>query len=103
MYSGIYTDNLATHPLLPLFFADFEVPDGLIDARHLACPMPLLKTKLALKSPDIHKLYVLTTDPHSLQDMDRFCQKQNLHLQHWHSQKNADTIFHFIITKNASN
>lgn len=103
---------------------------AVVDGRGLACPMPLLKTKVALREVNIGEaLYVIATDPNSRADIAAFCQQQaNRHqttasssalrllLQH-QSQANADsddsendslsavtdTFFHFIITKMDSN
>ena len=81
-----------------------------VDGRGLACPMPLLKTKVALRDVNVgESLYMVATDPNSQADIQAFCQ---------HTQKNSavetlvltvnhatasDTIFHFIITKTDSN
>ncbi|TXD96980.1 sulfurtransferase TusA family protein [Psychrobacter frigidicola] len=92
---------------------------SMVDGRGLACPMPLLKTKVALRDVNIgESLYVVATDPNSQADIMAFCQQ---------TQKTAnplllivnqttdglsndgstphtvDTIFHFIITKTDSN
>ncbi len=41
-----------------------------LDARNLSCPMPVLKSKKALKELDIGQvLEILATDPGSLADM----------------------------------
>ena len=51
-------------------------PDEVLDARGLSCPMPLLKTKKALKKMDSGKiLEVLGTDPGSKNDIPGFCAK----------------------------
>ena len=50
--------------------------DEILDARGLTCPMPLLKTKKALKQMDSGKiLQVLGTDPGSKNDIPGFCEK----------------------------
>ena len=50
--------------------------DEVLDARGLSCPMPLLKTKKALKQMDSGKiLEVLGTDPGSKNDIPDFCKK----------------------------
>ncbi len=44
-----------------------------LDARGLNCPLPILKTKKALKEVSIgDTLKVLTTDPGSVKDMEAF-------------------------------
>lgn len=74
-----------------------------VDGRHLSCPMPLLKTKVALRElhQDTDAVYTIATDPHSQNDIQAFCQKSGHRL--WVNAgitNNNDTIFHFIITKN---
>ncbi|MDN5566815.1 MAG: sulfurtransferase TusA family protein [Psychrobacter sp.] len=95
-----------------------------VDGRSLACPMPLLKTKVALRNIAINEaLYIIATDPNSQADIVAFCQ------QNWQNKDSSclqllvnqstvkanqsstdesdtasfDTIFHFIITKTDSN
>ena len=95
-----------------------------VDGRGLACPMPLLKTKVALR--DIKQgesLYVVATDPNSQADITAFCQQSkqanasdalaltltmatsssNALTENHDSMGRADTIYHFIITKTDSN
>ena len=96
----------------------------MVDGRGLACPMPLLKTKVALRSVDAgESLYVVATDPNSQADIMAFCQ-QSLQTDAANSlvlminqastsdskaasdhpsKYSADTIYHFIITKTDSN
>lgn len=79
-----------------------------VDGRGLPCPMPLLKTKVALRSVQPNEaLYTIATDPNSQADIRTFCQ-QSPELKLILAQKSAqdgasDTIFHFIITKTDSN
>lgn len=50
--------------------------DELLDARGLSCPMPMLKTKKALKNMKAGQiLEVLGTDPGSKNDIPDFCKK----------------------------
>ncbi len=45
-----------------------------LDARGLNCPLPILKTKKAIKEvPMGETLKVISTDPGSVKDMDAFC------------------------------
>ena len=94
---------------------------GFVDGRGLACPMPLLKTKVALR--DVAKgeaLYVVATDPNSQADITAFCkqgQQANgtepltVSINEVTDAQPVDgtslqrfaTIYHFIITKNDSN
>ncbi len=48
----------------------------LVDGRGLACPMPLLKTKVALRFVQAcGSLYVVATDANSQADITAFCQQ----------------------------
>ncbi|WP_201533997.1 sulfurtransferase TusA family protein [Psychrobacter immobilis] len=92
-----------------------------VDGRGLACPMPLLKTKVALRDvADGESLYVVATDSNSQADITAFC-RQNQQadtankllltvnnvtsqpLTDDRSSQHFDTIYHFIITKTDSN
>lgn len=93
----------------------------IVDGRGLACPMPLLKTKVALREVNANEaLYVVATDPNSQADITAFCAqtRQNPNAETLlllvnqatdstsisdNSQSSTDTIFHFIITKTDSN
>lgn len=98
MNTNIYFDQLPTHaldddtPLPPLF--------AFVDARSLACPMPLLKTKFALRElrGGSGVIYTISTDPHSATDLTAFCQKNGLAIEYWQSDNNG-VVFHFLITK----
>ena len=49
---------------------------AVVDGRGLACPLPLLKTKVALRSVDVGQaLYVVATDPNSTADIAAFCRQ----------------------------
>ena len=92
---------------------------SVVDGRGLACPMPLLKTKVALREVATgNSLYVVATDPNSQADIVAFCQQTqqanntdalqlilNQTTQPLPNTKaqTPDTIFHFIITKTDSN
>ena len=97
---------------------------NLVDGRGLACPMPLLKTKVALRNVATgESLYVVATDPNSQADIMAFL-KQSLRADALNplllminqataidnksvstnkSKYSVDTIYHFIITKTDSN
>lgn len=48
--------------------------DKTLDARNLACPLPILKAKKAIQEvPQGGTLEVLATDPGSVADFDAFC------------------------------
>ena len=92
-----------------------------VDGRGLACPMPLLKTKVALRDiANNESLYVVATDANSQADITAFCRQSQqtnatTHLSltvnkstnqppdHSLSAQRFDTIYHFIITKTDSN
>lgn len=49
---------------------------SVLDVKGLACPLPILRTKKALKLIPINgTLTVLATDPGSVEDMKLFCQQ----------------------------
>lgn len=91
-----------------------------VDGRGLACPMPLLKTKIALRDVCVgESLYVVATDPNSQADITAFC-RQSAQTQSTDclrllinevtelsgdstSLQRFATIYHFIITKTDSN
>ena len=51
-------------------------PDQTLDAKGLSCPMPILKTKKALKDMGSGQiLEVLSTDPGTKNDLPAFCNK----------------------------
>lgn len=92
-----------------------------VDGQGLACPMPLLKTKVALRDvANGESLYVVATDANSQADITAFCRQSQqtnatTHLSltvnkstnqppaHSLSAQRFDTIYHFIITKTDSN
>ena len=101
---------------------------NMVDGRGLACPMPLLKTKVALRNvAEGESLYVVATDPNSQADIVAFCQQThktqqsgapaltlilnqvtNSQVTNSSADKRLDTakpdtIFHFIITKTDTN
>ena len=48
--------------------------DTTLDARNLVCPLPILKTKKALRGVEIGQtVEVLATDPNTAADMTAFC------------------------------
>ena len=97
---------------------------NMVDGRGIACPMPLLKTKVALRNVLAgESLYVVATDPNSQADIMAFCQQSlqtdaknllsltinqatvsdNKATSDNYSKYSVDTIYHFIITKTDSN
>ena len=85
---------------------------ALVDGRGMACPMPLLKTKVALRSVQpSESVYILATDPNSQTDLAAFCQQAGLEMVlstttnegSADGSEKLDTIFHLIITKTNGN
>lgn len=67
----------------------------LLDARGLACPLPVLKAKKAIrKVPADGLLKVLSTDPGSVKDFQAFCDVTGHRLE---SSSDADGVFEFLI------
>lgn len=103
MNSHIYSQDHAQFLSLSCEFAQpldtlKAVPNIIIDARRLSCPLPLLKLKIALKTAqDGDVIYLLTDLSQAHDDIMLFCQKN-----HHHYQSHTDTFFHGIITKNPS-
>lgn len=74
---------------------------AVLDVQGLACPMPLLKAKVALRSmADGEALYLLASDKNSQTDLYAFCQKHHHTVQTWTVETEGGAIFHFIIIKN---
>jgi tRNA 2-thiouridine synthesizing protein A len=70
-----------------------------LDAKGLACPMPIVKTKKALKDLAAgDTLSVESTDPGSAKDMDAFCRMTGHELM---SSSEADGVFTYEIKKSA--
>ena len=72
--------------------------DLLLDARGMNCPLPILKTRKALKGlPTGQTLKVMTTDPGAIQDIASFCKTTGDELT---AQSNDEDVFNFFIRKN---
>jgi tRNA 2-thiouridine synthesizing protein A len=72
--------------------------DVTLDAKGLNCPLPILKTKKAIKDMAAGAtLEVLSTDPGSMADMDAFCKQTGNELVE--SSQDGDT-YKFLIKKN---
>ncbi len=72
--------------------------DQLLDARGLSCPLPILKTRTALKAlPTGNILKVLTTDPGAIQDIASFCKTTGNELA---GQGSSKDVYSFYIRKN---
>lgn len=69
-------------------------PDVSVDARGLACPMPLLKARLALNGlPAGGLLEVLATDSGALRDIPRFAELAGHELVLAKEQEDAVLVF----------
>jgi tRNA 2-thiouridine synthesizing protein A len=70
-----------------------------LDARGLNCPLPILKTKKAIKDMPVGEtLKVLATDPGSVNDMESFCRTTGNDLVE--SGRDGDT-YTFLIRRKA--
>ena len=57
--------------------------DQYLDAKGLNCPLPVLKTKLALNRMQPGEiLFVEATDPHSVIDFEAYCARTGHNLLH---------------------
>ncbi|KAB2919696.1 MAG: sulfurtransferase TusA family protein [Hyphomicrobiaceae bacterium] len=73
--------------------------DKTLDAKGLACPLPILKTKKVLSElPKGAKLEILATDPGSVPDFKAFCQSTGNPLIE-HSESGG--VFRFVIERAA--
>ena len=72
----------------------FSAANTILDAQGQPCPAPLLMLKRALKSKAAMPILVKSSDPHSQQDISRYCQIQQLHCQ---MTKISETEFHYLI------
>ena len=70
-----------------------------LDAPGMQCPMPILKTKKAIKALNAgDTLEVIATDPGSVKDMSAFCTSTGHTLV---EQSDADGVYTFVIEKAA--
>ncbi len=71
--------------------------DKLLDARNLACPMPVIKTKKALKELESGQvLHVIATDPGSVNDFESWTRSTGNELL---LSKQEGKEYHFWIKK----
>jgi tRNA 2-thiouridine synthesizing protein A len=69
-----------------------------INACNQPCPLPLLKLKQALRGMNQgDKVLLIASDPHSQQDISRFCDIAGHVLHHTDTE---DAYFYFLIEKN---
>lgn len=73
--------------------------DQVLDVTGLNCPLPILKTKIALKSlADGQTLEILSTDPSSVVDFGAFCRATGNELLQLNEQ---DGVLTYLIRKKA--
>ena len=71
--------------------------DRILDAKGLNCPLPVLKTRKALRDVPLGELLtVLATDPASTIDVRHFC---NLSGQELIESSEADGVYTFVIRR----
>ncbi len=71
--------------------------DRVLDAKGLNCPLPVLKTRKALKEVPLGELLtVLSTDPASAIDIRHFC---NVSGQELIESSEADGVYSFVIRR----
>jgi tRNA 2-thiouridine synthesizing protein A len=76
---------------------DDVMADQFLDLKGLNCPLPVMKTKKALKDVPVGQtLEVLATDPGSVDDFKAFCETTGNQLIE--STQNGDT-FRFLIKR----
>lgn len=71
--------------------------DAELDARHLTCPLPILKTKKALSAlPAGGTLQVLATDPNTPADMAAFAKARGHTIL---IDEASDGVFRFVLRR----
>jgi len=74
-----------------------SAPEIEVDARGLACPMPLLKAKQALNRSQMgERVRVLATDPGSQRDFNVFCDMSGTRLL---ESLEEDGVFTYLLEK----
>ncbi|WP_407303788.1 sulfurtransferase TusA family protein [Acinetobacter sp.] len=73
---------------------DLANPAIIIDAMGKPCPMPLLMLKRAIKNKLGHLFLLKSSDPHSQQDVTRYC---HMHQLKCRTTKISDTEYHYLI------
>jgi len=60
------------------------MPATVLDVKGLNCPLPILRTKKALRDVPVEAtLTVIATDPGSVKDMEAFCRQTGNELLSW--------------------
>ncbi|MGE5516173.1 MAG: sulfurtransferase TusA family protein [Bacteroidota bacterium] len=69
----------------------------ILDVKGLNCPLPILRTKKALKTVQVgDMLQVVATDPGSVKDMDVFCRQTGNELVEW---ADEGGVYTFVIKR----
>lgn len=69
----------------------------ILDVKGLNCPLPILRTKKALKTVAVgDMLQVVATDPGSVKDMDVFCRQTGNELVEW---RDEGGVYTFVIKR----
>jgi tRNA 2-thiouridine synthesizing protein A len=64
-----------------------------LDAKGLNCPLPILRTKKAIKDvPSGEVLTVMATDPGSVKDFEAFCRSTGHELVEWNEDSGVFTF-----------
>lgn len=90
-------------PLISKTYNENLYIENYVNGKNLACPMPLLKLKMALRTTEIgNGVYLTATDPNSTNDIQAFCQHAGLdcHSATINENNTQSEIFHFLIIKN---
>lgn len=75
---------------------DAKFEPVIIDAKGKPCPMPLLMLKKTLKQSDETQFLLQSSDPHSLQDVTRYCELNHLKCI---TKQLSNHEFHYIISR----
>lgn len=68
-----------------------------LDVKGLNCPLPILRTKKALKNVEVGGLLqVIATDPGAVKDMDVFCRQTGNELVEW---ADEGGVYTFVIKR----
>ncbi len=71
--------------------------DHVVDAKGLACPLPILRARKGLKEGPVGgTLELLATDPGSVKDMEAFCRQTGHELL---ESKDEDGVFTYLIKR----
>lgn len=71
-------------------------PDRVLDVMGLNCPLPILKTKMALRQLEAGQvLHVMATDPMAVVDFQAFCARTGHELAHMDRAQAG--VLHFYI------